>query len=302
MIGRNLNIDNSFRLQIQNASASAFTLNLFNLGGNSNTQTSITTGTLTIRNSALISQLTNGVFTSAATFACTDISSSIIATAIMLPGQTLQDLMNAVNPITDTFGNVGDLFVQATPGDTTGKLYDFNFTLSTIDLFQFSAFPVYTVTQLTTSYVTNNPYVTIDSPTSISFIQNSEIGNVYKIMGMNLYSLNRNQILQQLGYASYDINGNFVSGKANPTVDPYQENGASLLMEDINDFDVSTNSIFTYQILATTEVYLTFNYVKSSLTFMREFNQAFSSELRMKFVTQQKELESLLYRRGILLQ
>jgi len=187
MIGRNLNIDNSFRLQIQNASASPFTLNLFNLGGDSTTQTSITTGTIQVSQSLTISQLTNGVFNVPCTFGATDITNTLISTAIMLPSQTLQDLMNAVNPITDSFGNVGSLYVQQTPN---GSTYDFIFTLSTIQKFQFSSAPTFVPKIQTLSYVTNNPYVTINSPTSITFIQNSEVGNVYKIMGMNLYSTN----------------------------------------------------------------------------------------------------------------
>jgi hypothetical protein len=299
MIGRNLNIDNSFRLQIQNASASPFTLNLFNLGGDSTTFTSITTGTIQVSQSLTISQLTNGVFNVPCTFGATDITNTLISTAILLPGQTLQDLMNAVNPITDSFGNVGSLYVQQTPG---GSTYDFIFTLSTIQKFQFSASPTFAPTQQTLSYVTTNPYVTINSPTSITFIQNSEVGNVYKIMGMNVYTNNRQQILENIGYASYDVNGNYMSIGATPTVDPWQDNPASLHMIDVDDFDVSTNTQFQYIILPTTEVYLTFNYVKSSLSYMREFNQAFASELHTKFMTEQRELESLLYRRGILIQ
>jgi len=108
--------------------------------------------------------------------------------------------------------------------------------------------------------------------------------------------------LQNISYASYDVNGNYMSIGATPTVDPWQDNAASLHMIDVDDFDVSTNTQFQYVILPTTEVYLTFNYVKSSLSFMREFNQAFASELHTKFMTEQRQLESLLYRRGILIQ
>jgi hypothetical protein len=296
MIGRNLNIDNSFRLQIQNASASPFTLNLFNLGGNSTTQTSISTSTLSISSSVTISQLTNGVFNVPATFGAIDTASVLISTAIMLPGQTLQDLMNAVNPITDSFGNVGNLFAQQTPNAST---YDFTFTLSTIQAWQFSAFPTFAPKQQTSTYATNNPYLTINSPTSITFIQNSEIGNVYKIMGMNVFSTNPQQVLENISYASYDVNGDFLSIGATPTVDPWQENGASLHMVNVDDFDISTNTQFSYIILPTTEVYLTFNYVKSSMSYMREFDQAFASELRMKFLIEQRNLQSLLYRQAI---
>jgi hypothetical protein len=47
---------------------------------------------------------------------------------------------------------------------------------------------------------------------------------------------------------------------------------------------------------------LTFNYVKASLSFMREFDQALATELMLKFATERMYLDSLKYRTGVLLQ
>ena len=298
MIGRNVNIDNSFRLQIQNASASSFTLYLFNLGGDSTTQTSITTASISNENSLFVGELTNGVLISPITF---EISQGV-TTIVSIPfiaGQTINDIVTAVNPLINLQSQSGTLNIQQTPGDLTGKLYDIVVTTPSITKVSFSGLSQYSPTYITTSYVTNNPYVQINSPTSINYIQNSEVGNVYKIMGMNVYSNNPQQVLREIGYASYDVNGNYMSIGATPTVDPWQDNAASLHMIDVDDFDISTNTQFAYTILATTEVYLTFNYVKSSMAYMREFDQAFASELRMKFLAEQRELESLRYRPAI---
>ena len=298
MIGRNLNIDNSFRLQIFNATSSPFTLNLFNLGGNSTTQTSITTASISNENSLFVGELTNGVLISPITFEISQ-GITVIVSIPFIAGQTINDIVTAVNPLINLQSQSGTLNIQQTPGDLTGKLYDIVITTPSITKVSFSGVSQYQATYITTSYVTSNPYIQINSPTSINFIQNSEIGNVYKIMGMNVYSTNPQQVLENIGYASYDVNGDFLSIGATPTIDPYQENASSLHMVSVDDFDISTNTQFSYIILPTTEVYLTFNYVKSSMSYMREFDQAFASELRMKFLIEQRNLQSLLYRQAI---
>jgi hypothetical protein len=298
MIGRNLNIDNSFRLQIQNASVSSFTLNLFNLGGNSTTQTNITTGAYSLQSNFFISALTNGVLIAGITFQINQGVPFLVNIPFVI-GQTIDDIMTAVNPVVNLQGESGTLTIQQTVGDLTGKRYDIVITTPNTTKVSFSFGDQYTPTYTTATYVTSNPLVTIEGTTNINFIQNSEVGNVYKIMGMNVYSTNPQQVLENIGYASYDVNGDFLSIGATPTVDPWQENAASLHMINVDDFDISTNTQFSYIILPTTEVYLTFNYVKSSMAYMREFDQAFASELRMKFLIEQRNLKSLLYRQAI---
>lgn len=311
MIGKNLNYEDSFRLKIINGTTSNFNLNLFNLGGGSSTQTSISTSVASYLNNDVTSIISaTGVFTAGGNFQVVDTNAVTIVNVNMSPFQTIQDLMNAVNPITDSFGNVGYMYVQVSPTPIVNpKEFDWFFTLGTIASYTIdeippnppapeTSIPLYQ----TLTYVSNNPFIQVLSQTNLNYIQNSEIGNAYKIMGVDVYSTSQSQLLNSLGYTNRDVNGNLVSFATNPTVDPYQPNRRSLHMIDVEDFIISTNTQFQYTINSLTTAFLNFNYLRSGVSDFKEFDMAYSLQKREKYVTNKLMLDKNLDKEGILLQ
>lgn len=287
--GVNLAAENSFRLQVNNSSSKPFTLNLFNLGGGSASQTSITTGGISVIYNAFIAELTNGIVTTACTFEIAQGISVLVSVPLSL-GQTIANIETLSNPITNLQGQTGNLFIQPTAGDLTGKYYDFVITTPNITKIAFQPNAV-TPSNQTTSFVTNNPFVTIDSNPDINFIQNSEIGNSYKIMGIDVYSNKQNQLLQGMQYAYRDVNGNFYSFGTDPVIDPYQPNAASLQMIYVDEFQIHTNTQFRYTIDGNTSVYLTFTYVQFGIEDFKEFDKIFYQQVRDKYWMNKKLLK-----------
>lgn len=288
--GVNLAAENSFRLQINNASSSDFTINLFNLGGGANSQTSITTGTYSLENSLFVTELTNGILIAPITFEIAQGVTTLVSIPFIV-GQTINDIMTAVNPIVNLQGQSGILTIQQTAGDLTGKLYDLVLTTPNITKVSFSGISQYSPTYTTTSYVTNNPLVTIDGTTNINFIQNSEIGNSYKIMSMGVYSNKPDQLLESINYFWRDVNGNLYRFGTDPTIDPYQANNASVQMIYVDDFQIHTNTQFQYTILKNNSVYLTFTYVQFGINDLREFSKIFYQQTRDIFLMDKKLLK-----------
>jgi hypothetical protein len=282
--GVNLAVDNSFRLQIDNASTSIFTLNLFNLGGSASTQTNIVTTFLT--NPVLyagVINLTNSVFTAPATVQILDTSANIISSVNMLAGQTLNDYYALANPVISSNGQVGTVFLE----QLTSNDYNVYITnITNISKFGFLPNPSITLGagQIQT-FVQSNPAVTIRGPknVNINFIQNSEIGNAYKVIGMDVYSDIASQVLEPLNYFYRDANGQVQGAVTPPTIDPYQPNRASLQMIYVDDFQIFTNTQFQYNINALTSAYLTFNYVNFGVDDFRMFDKVFYQQVRDKF-------------------
>lgn len=287
--GVNLARDNSFRLQITNASTSPFTLNLFNLGGSINTQTPISTGEISSNlgiSSVNIFPLLNGVATLNYTFELR-FNLTVLVSVNMLAGSTIADLMAAIPSVTNLQGQTGSFFIQSAPNDLTGKKYDFIVTIPNVNVANFTTtIPATQSTQLllnfTQTYAANNPFITIRSTKSanLNVIQNSEIGNSYKIMGMDVYSENTLQVLEPLNYFYRDANGNIQGRIAPPIVDPFQRNRAALQMVYVDNFQITTNTQFQYIIQGLTDVYLTYNYVNFSVSDFREFGEVFFQQTR----------------------
>ena len=309
MVGRNLSINDSFTLKFINNTSSDFTFNLFNQGGSgSGYATPIRTGILSSTNGQNVTTLVNGVFSAATTMEVYDSTSTLISSVIMPLGSTLNNYLATVNPLTDSFGIVGTLYGQQTPNDFTGTLYDFVLSGFQANLFKFGTLS-YIPSVQTTSFVVTNPFLTIQGVVPITIIQQSETGNAYRVMGVDIISDNPNQLLQEVTYGNREADGNIWQSGFTPTIDPYQENNISLhgvggqgTTEPMDDFTINTDTTFQYRVLATSFSRMTFNYVKVSLGYMREFDQAFASELSMKFAREKKYLDSLLYKRGVFLQ
>jgi len=282
--GVNLAVDNSFRLQIVNASTSPFTLNLFNLGGSASTQTNIVTTFLT--NPALyagVTNLTNSVFTAPTTVQILDDLLNVISSVNMLAGQTLNDYYALANPITSSNGQVGTIFLE----QLTSNDYNVYITaISNISKFNISPDASINIGAATIqTFVQSNPLVTIRGPknVNINFIQNSEIGNAYKVIGMDVYSDKASQVLEPLNYFYRDANGTVQGAVTSPTIDPYQPNRASLQMIYVNDFQIFTNTQFQYIINALSQVYLTFNYVNFGVDDFKMFDKVFYQQVRDRF-------------------
>ena len=140
----------------------------------------------------------------------------------------------------------------------------------------------------------SNPLVKIRGPknVNINFIQNSEVGNSYKIKGVGVYSSNSSQLFAGLNYRYRDVNGNFFSFGTDPVIDPYQPNRSSLQMIYVDDFQIHTNTQFQYTIEPLTSVYLTFNYVGFGIEDFKEFDKVFSQQVRDKYWMDKKLIES----------
>ena len=314
MIGRNVSIDNSFTIKFENRTTSSYTFNLFNQGGGGANQTTLVTQNVQSIYRALIQNASFGGILPTTTFNVFDTNGNVIATANMLAGQTIVDLELAINPITDLQGNTGVMYIQPSPNDPTGgKQYDFVFTLDSVGAIQSTSgggLPETTSPALV-SYVLNNPFIFVEGVVPITVIQQSETGNSYRVMGVDIISNNPNQLLEDINYGNKEADGNRWTASFTPIIDPYQANSISLhgiggggkaTGAPMDDFTINTDTTFSYTVLATTYSRLTFNYVRASLASMKEFDQALASELVMRFSKESKYLDSLKYRKGVFLQ
>lgn len=306
--GVNLAVDNSFRLQIANTSNSRFTLNLFNLGGGAATQTSITTATTSVQTSAKLQQtgggpiisntptipaIVNGVVVDSVGIEVQyfRVSGGASGTTYFPTGTTIAQISAFYeNNVTNGEGQVGSLIITQIPFTT--NQYNVFVTIPNISFVDFTDYdpipPLFTEFSYSNqqiSYVTGNPLVTFRGPknSNISFIQNSEIGNAYKVLGMDVYSSKQSQVLEPLNYFYRDANGNLQGAVTPPTIDPYQPNRASLQMIYVDEFQITTNTQFQYNIDALTSVYLTFNYVNFGIEDFKEFDKIFYQQVRDKF-------------------
>ena len=285
--GVNLSSENSFRFKITNASNSPFTLNLFNLGGGASTQTNFTTATYSIeKNVDLTGIISFGVVTAPLLLQISQ-GVTILYSGNFIVGQTLANIMTAVNPLVNTQGQSGTFNIQQSVGDLTGNFYDIVVTTPNVSKVDFNGGSVqYTPTYFTTSYVTNNPFIFINGTTDVNFIQNSETTNSLKIIGVDVYSSNDNQLMQGLNYLIRDVNGNLLSFGTDPVIDPYQPNRASLQNIYVDDIQIHTNTQFQYTIDANTTAYITFNYVRFGVAEYEEFNRIFTQQTRDRYLAQ----------------
>jgi len=303
--GVNLAVDNSFRLQIANASTSPFTLNLFNLGGGTSTQTPITTtftsvftgaqlfeqGVGLISNTPTIPRFVNGVVVDSVGLDIYYAVDNILQPLDFFPTGTTIAQINAFyqNNVTNNQGQVGSIiFTQI--ANTTDQYSIFvtipNITQVRCDDYDVPVFQTFfSFSNQEISFVTGNPLVTFRGPknVNITFIQNSEIGNAYKVTGMDIYSDKPTQVLEPLSYFYRDVNGDVQGAVTPPTVDPYQPNRASLQMIYVNDFQITSNTQFQYNINALSQVYLTFNYINFGVEDFKMFDKIFYQQVRDKF-------------------
>lgn len=280
-MNRSVSLPNSFFLTFTNNGSSSQTLNLFNLGenGTSVTNEKLLSTILNLDISALVD--VSGNVLANTTFKIEDSSSNIISTAILTTGQNIYTAYPiAVNPITDLNGNSGILAIS--PIQTSNKIINVAVGKADAYLIQITS-GLGSVTQnfnqSISTFVTNNPLVTIKGTIPYSEIKQSETGNVYKVVASDFFSSNSNQILEPINYGYKDARGNRARKQAIPIVDPYQGVGKSIQNLDMEGLLLYALTLFEYRVLAYSSIRMTFNYVRAQLSKMLEYEQALSSEL-----------------------
>lgn len=287
-MGRNLALPNSFFLQFTNNSSSEQTFNLFNLGGSVQTPITSQQNLSSINNYDISAFIDNsGNLLADTTFEILDSSFVLLATTSLLTGQNISLVASGVNPVTGTNGQTGNFQLTQLPAPNQ-KLINVSVgsaNAGNFRLFQTSA-PF--ATQITTfqqniaSFVTANPLVSLGGTIPYNEIENSETGNAYKIMGMDVYSNKANQLLQEIQYGMKDVNGDKYLIGSSPTIDPYQPSRASIQSVDSQGFTIDSETLFSYIVESFTFVRLTFNYVRAQVSVMKEFDQAFVQQLTME--------------------
>ncbi len=294
-MGRNLALPNSFFLQFTNNSSSRQIFNLFNIGGSNQTPITNQQNLSTILNNDISAFIdNNGNLLADTTFEILDSSFVLLATTSLLTGQNISLVASGLNPITGTNGLSGNFQISQlqVPNQTSVNVSVGSANAGLFRIFQTSA-PF--ATQITsfqqniTTFVTANPLVTLGGTIPYQEIENSETGNAYKILAMDVISNKANQLLQNIQYGRRFANGNRHLLNINPIIDPYQ-NTASIQSVDSQGFTIDSNALFLYAIEGFTFARLTFNYVRAQVSIMEEFDQAFVQQLTME----SEKLEKIL--------
>jgi len=193
-VGRNLALPNSFFLQFTNNSSSEQTFNLFNLGGSVQTPITSQQNLSSINNYNISAFIDNsGNLLANTTFEILDSSFVLLATTSLLTGQNISLVASGVNPVIGTNGQTGafQLNQLAIPNQKVVNISVGSANAGNFRLFQTSApfaTQITTFQQTIASFVTTNPLVTLGGTIPYQEIENSETGNAYKIMGMDIYS------------------------------------------------------------------------------------------------------------------
>ena len=295
-MGRSLALPNSFFLQFTNNSSSRQTFNLFNLGGSLQTQIS-TNQTLNTRKdidlTLFIDSSGNVLATTTFELRASSAFGPLLKTATLSAGQNISLLNTALSPVVGTNGQTGYFSIaqQASPLQTFVDVVVGNANADWFNVLAFTGLYAQLV-QTTASFVTTNPLVLVGGTIPYQEIENSETGNAYKVMGMDIYSNKSNQLLQGIQYGRKFVNGDRHLININPTIDPYQPSKASIQSEDSRGFTIDSNALFFYAVESFTFARLTFNYVRAKLSIMEDFDQAFVQQLTMESEKLQRILDS----------
>jgi hypothetical protein len=285
-MGRNLAISNSFYLQFANSGNESFFMNLFN--GGSLLKTRFDTSFLWSYDLLSVTNLSNSVFTNNTTVIVLDGLGNTISSVNMLTGQTIAQYLLLANPIVDINGKEGVIDIQES---SVGNTYNIRIGgLQSISKIGFSPDPSVQALPSPNTFAIANPFVTVQSTIPINEIENSETGNSYRIMSIDLFSEQQNQISQNIQYGNKNANGNRVIYSCNPVSDPY---GLEIVIfgADVEGMIIDVETIFRYTINANSKVRMTFNYVKGNIELMRGFNQAFIQRLIVKYARDKKIID-----------
>lgn len=289
-MGRNLALENSFYLQFENAGQTDFVVNLFNAGATG--QTTFITNSYWGYNNLFITNLSNSIFTANTLVDILDGLGNVISSISMSAGQTLAQYLLLANPIVDINGNLGKIDIQ----QVSSQVYDIRVVgLTNMSKIAFSPDPSVTAIPLQATYALENPFVTVQSTIPIQAIKESETGNSYRILSVQVYSQDTNQILEGLNYRVKDVNGNRVIERINPIIDPYAL-GITLSILEVGGLIIDTQTILSYKIRAQATSRLTFNYIKGNVVEMKGLDQAFIQRLIFEYAAQKKILKEERFR------
>jgi hypothetical protein len=290
-VGRNLALPNSFFLNFTNNSSSEFTFYLFNQGGALQTQITSQKNLSSITNLDFGSWIdANGNVLVSTNFSLQD-GLGVFAITTLTAGQNISLLNSIWSSVTDLSGNTGVFSITqlASPLQKYVNVAVGGANATTFKLIGGTTIG-YPFSVSTTSFVTTNPLVSLGGTTAYNEILNSETGNAYKIMGMDVYSNNPNQLLQGVNFGMKDVNGDRLITGTDPTIDPYQPSLASIQSVDTQGFTIDSEALFYYSVDAYTFVRLSFNYVRAQVSLMKEFDQAFVQQLTMESEKLQRTL------------
>lgn len=294
-MGRNLAISNSFFLQFENSGNTDFSMNLFN--GGSLQKTRFETSFIWSYNLLSITNVSNGIFTANTTVIILDSLNNTISSISMSTGQTIAQYLALANPITDINGNTGIIDIQqATPTNT----YNIRIAgLSDVGKIGFSPDGSVQAVSIRGTFAVANPFVAVQSTIPIEQIENSETGNSYRVMSIDLFSEQPDQLIQNIQYGNKNANGNRVIYSTNPVTDPYCL-GIVIFGADVEGMIIDVETIFRYTIKGKSKVRMTFNYVKGNLELMRGLNQAFIQRLIVEYAAERDILEEERFRQLII--
>jgi hypothetical protein len=215
----------------------------------------------------------------------------------MSTGQTIAQYLALANPITDINGNTGIIDIQqATPTNT----YNIRIAgLSDVGKIGFSPDGSVQAVSISGTFAVANPFVAVQSTIPIEQIENSETGNSYRVMSIDLFSQQPDQLIQNIQYGNKNANGNRVIYSTNPVTDPYCL-GIVIFGADVEGMIIDVETIFRYTIKAKSKVRMTFNYVKGNLELMRGLNQAFIQRLIVEYAAERNILEEERFRQLII--
>lgn len=303
--GRNIALENSFRISFNNQTGTIQNPQFFSLGsqGTPNyvsapislflTCDLITAGVIDIsfkfvNNTYLILRAYDyGVF----------------YTFLVPIGTLIFNLPTLTGKIYDPYGNVADTwYVQQNP---INLRWDFSFPniASAQLIFALTLPPILPINllfekfanplQQPSSYDPNNPFIVFATTTAvpITAIQQSGIDNSYGVLCIDIYSDDKQQVLQPINYQYKDVNGNDFSFGADPIVNPYQPQVGSISCVDLERMQLNQETTLSYQVLPEKTAIVTVNYVKFSIWDYYEFDKVFAQQLRDNFLLQKRLLD-----------
>lgn len=316
--GKNLAVENSFRITYKNNTAQERSYGLFGLGSINTTPNQTTTFVNLFLNFNLTGIVNPAIpFFLASFLANTGIRFyARVNNVLTLYAQTiipaftglssLPSLLAAAN-ITDPFGNtLGKNFIQAHQNQPIGYngFVDFNFPDIVVDQLEFIApIPAPSIQSIarpneqgifTYSIDPPYPFILIKTDTSVSTqsIEQSGIDNSFGILGIDIYSEDATQVIQGIDYTFKDVNGDSQIFSADPIVDPYQPSISSVQGVDLEKMQINQETTITYNLRPLATANLTINYVKFSIWDFYEFDRVFAQQLRDDFLLQRKLLSA----------
>ena len=330
--GRNIAVENSFRIQYDNFSNQQGTVGLFSLGSNNITQSAVTQINSTFLNIDVSAAVdSSGVVI--APFFQFQVSQTYLGVNPLYYGQNLIVARSALLPIGFNFLNVASqpytnriytippsgvysfVNVPTTNGqftdlngnfckqwyievkDLAASIYNFVYPNVSLNLLtgvtvSGTIFEQKNVTISQSSLDVNNPFLqtSTQTPVPVSAIQQSSNGSTIGVLCLDIYSQNKEQVIQSIDYQYRDSNGNLNSFSADPIINPYQPQVGSISCLDLEMMQINTETTISYKVLPNSSALLTYNYVRFTIWDYYEFDRVFAQQLRDNYFLQKKLL------------